>query len=380
MQLIRRFLLAALLILFVSVLAWAADPTPNRVTENVILVTTDGLRWQEVFRGADHELMNAEDGGVKDLEALKAAYWRETPEARREALLPFFWDTVARQGQVYGNADKGSIVRVENGMVFSYPGYNEMLAGFPDDERIDSNAKTPNPNRTVLEWLHAKEAYRGRVAAFCSWDVFPFIINTERSGVYVNAGWNPAREAELTEREKLLYRLHNETPAMWPTSRYDAFTFHAAMEYVKKHRPRVLYLSFDETDEFGHEGRYDRYLDSAHRVDAYLRELWETLESIPQYRGRTSILITTDHGRGDPPVEWRSHGKDVNGAEKIWIAILGPDTPALGELTDAPLVTQSQVAATVARLLGEDFRRFSPRSAKAIPTVVGTNSTGRRSP
>ncbi|HET6897782.1 MAG TPA: AP protein, partial [Vicinamibacteria bacterium] len=140
---------------------------PARRTENVVLITTDGLRWQEVFSGADEALLT-KDAGVADPEALRAELWRDTPAARREALLPFLWQVLAKQGQLFGNADQGHVARVTNGRNFSYPGYNELLSGRADP-RIDSNDKKPNPNVTVLEWLNGREAYRGKVAAFCSW-------------------------------------------------------------------------------------------------------------------------------------------------------------------------------------------------------------------
>lgn len=60
-----------------------------RKTRNVILITTDGLRCQELFTGAEAELMSKEIGGVENTNALRKTFWRETPEARREALLPF---------------------------------------------------------------------------------------------------------------------------------------------------------------------------------------------------------------------------------------------------------------------------------------------------
>src|SRR5437867_2478723 len=101
-------------------------------TQNVVLITTDGLRWQEVFTGADPELMNKENGGVKDTNAIRKAFWRETPEARREALMPFVWSVVAERGQIFGNQKKASIAKVTNGKNFSYPGYNEILTGFAD--------------------------------------------------------------------------------------------------------------------------------------------------------------------------------------------------------------------------------------------------------
>src|SRR5438093_1131419 len=126
----------------------AADQ--SRKTENIFLITVDGFRWQEVFSGAELLLMNKENGGVADTNRLRAAFLRDTPEARREALLPFFWSTIAHRGQIYGNATKGSEDTVTNGKKFTYPGFNEMLTGSADP-RIDKNEKRNNPNITVLE-------------------------------------------------------------------------------------------------------------------------------------------------------------------------------------------------------------------------------------
>ena len=126
---------------------------------------TDGLRWQEVFDGAERSLMDKKKGKVPDSAALMKAYWRETPEARREALMPFLWTVMAPQGQIFGNRDKGSDAFVTNKMWFSYPGYSETLCGFADP-RINSNDKIPNPNVTVLEWLKSRPLFQGDVAAF----------------------------------------------------------------------------------------------------------------------------------------------------------------------------------------------------------------------
>src|SRR5688572_66459 len=91
----------------------------NIQTKNVILVTTDGLRWQEVFSGADPELMNKQNGGIGNTNEVKA-FWHETPEARRRALMPFLWDVIAKKGQVFGNSNKGSTARITNTRKFSY--------------------------------------------------------------------------------------------------------------------------------------------------------------------------------------------------------------------------------------------------------------------
>ncbi len=351
-----------------AVTAAAGVPAPG--TENLLIVTTDGLRWQEVFGGADEALMNRQRGGVQDLPRLKRDFWRPTAEGRREALLPFTWQVIARRGQLFGNRRKGSAARVTNGFNFSYPGYSEIFCGLVDP-RIDSNDKRPNPSANVLEWLSAKEAFKGRVAAFTSWDVFPYILNAPRNGLPVNSGFQPLTGVPENPRVRLLNELIAETPRAGEENRRDELTFHAAREYLLAKKPRVLYVAFDQTDEEGHAGRYDRVLGSAHKVDGFIRDLWETMQALPEYHGKTSLVFTTDHGRGEPPVDWKTHGKRTAGSEAVWLAVLGPDTAPLGERRDVPEVTHTQIAATLAALLGEDYHAAVPQSGKPIADVLG---------
>src|SRR5262245_195325 len=145
-------------------------------TKNIFLITADGLRWQEVFRGAEALPLQKEFGNYGNSNAIKTNFWLETPEARRAALFPFLWGTVAKQGQLWGNRDRGSDVRVSNGHHFSYPGYNEFLTGYADP-KIDSNDPKLNANTNVFEWLNARPAFHGRVAAAVNWDVLPWILN-----------------------------------------------------------------------------------------------------------------------------------------------------------------------------------------------------------
>jgi hypothetical protein len=366
----RSLPLAAALLAAVTLAAVAADdPKPAKPrTENVILVMLDGLRWQDVYTGADEALLDKTRGGVADVAAVKKRFWRDTPEERRSALMPFFWGTVATEGQVHGNKLKKSVGRVTNTTNVSYPGYSEVLCGFVDP-LILGNAKISNRNETVLEWLHKKPGFEGKVAAFTSWEVFPYIINDKRSGIPVNGGYAPLKGVPDSPEVQLLNRLTAETPLDGEETRYDAFTFRAAMLYLKAKKPRVTFISFDETDAQGHAGRYDRLLHGAHKNDAFLKELWETVQSLPEYKGKTTLIVTTDHGRGDAPVEWKSHGAKTAGAEFFWFAIMGPDTPALGEVKDTEF-TQTQVAATTAAALGYNYAAAVPRAGKPIAGAV----------
>ncbi len=338
----------------------------NQKTENVFLITLDGLRWQELFGGADSTLIGDKKyvGNTKELREL---FWKESAKERRETLMPFFWSIINKQGQLYGNRWKNSKVNCTNNMWFSYPGYSEILSGFADDEHIKSNGKIPNPNVTVLEYINQQEEFKGQVAAFGSWDVFPFIINEERSGVPVNAGFEKSKDKPLSEKEVFLNKLQDEIPSPWGSVRLDAFTHHFMMEYVKKHGPRLIYIAYGETDDFAHEGKYDHYLKSAHQTDQFIKQIWDYIQSTPQYRDKTTLLITTDHGRGTIPKEtWKGHGSSIKGADQIWIAALGPDTKFLGESTKGQFY-QNQIASTVAELLGIKYKQ--PKAGKALKSV-----------
>jgi hypothetical protein len=343
----------------------ASASEPVRKAENVIVVTLDGFRWQELFEGADESFMDAKQGGVKDIPGLKKRYLRESAEARREALMPFFWGVLARKGQVFGNPARKAAVTITNGLKFSYPGYSELFCGFADP-RIDSNSKKDNPNLSVLEFLNDRPGFEDKVEAVCTWDVFPFIFRTKQSGLRVHAGWEPIRAEKLTDREHGLNETMELIPRYWPNNAFDVFTMGAAKSALKRRKPRVLYIGLGETDEWGHGRRYDLYLDSANKADRFLAQTWESLQQDPQYKDKTALVITTDHGRGSTRVDWTDHGKSVPGAEFIWVGVMGPDTPAAGERENVE-ATQSQVAATVAALVGEDFNAASPKAAPPLP-------------
>ncbi len=347
----------------------AQQSFPPLKTRNVVLIVSDGLRWQEIFSGADPTLLNEKDGGIwDDVNRLRRDYWRDDVAERRRALFPFLWGVVAQQGQIFGNQTKGSVAHVTNGLAFSYPGYNEMLSGHPDPH-IDSNEFGINPNLTVFEWLNRLPEFQGKVAVHGTWNVFADIFNEKRSQLVMQAGWDLPEKGQLTPSQELLNRLYRTTTRLDDDDVYDSFLQIPLLEYVQKSHPRVLFVGYGETDNWAHSGRYDLVLESAHQFDRFTEELWNTMQSIPEYRGQTTFIITTDHGRGSGPAEWKEHGVDQKGSENIWIAVLGPDTPALGERTNISPVTQAQIAATVAAFLGQDFAKDVSAAAPRLPDV-----------
>ena len=157
----RTWQVTLLLLLTLGSPAFGQTETkPIHKSKNVIYITWDGFRWQELFGGAQ-EILIAKDAGVADVEGVKQRYWRETDVERREVLLPFVWKTIATKGQIFGDPLKNAEAKLENTHKFSYPGYSEMFCGFADDKGIDSNKKFPNPHVNVLEFLNLKDVCRG---------------------------------------------------------------------------------------------------------------------------------------------------------------------------------------------------------------------------
>ena len=358
--------LSVIALLFVPGLASAQQAASALKTRNVVLIVSDGLRWQEIFSGADPALLNEKEGGIwDDAKRLRRDYWRDDVSERRIALFPFLWNVVAKQGQIFGSQTKGSVAHVTNGLSFSYPGYNEMLSGHPD-HRIDSNEFGINPNLTVFEWLNHFPEFQGKVAVYGTWSVFADIFNEKRSGLAMQVGWDLPEKGNLTPRQALLNRLYSTTTRLDDDDVYDSFLQIPLLEYVQVSHPRVLFVGYGETDNWAHAGRYDLVLESAHQFDRFTEELWNTMQSMPEYRDQTTFIITTDHGRGSGAVDWKEHGVDQKGSENIWIAMLGPDTPALGERANIAPIEQAQIAATVAALLGKDYVKDEPAAAPPL--------------
>ena len=236
------------LLLLLSVVVSASSFAQNRKTENLVVITLDGLRWQEVFQGLDKVIVKQEMF-TKNAKGLRESFAADATESSRQKIFPFLWSTVAKEGQIYGNRLKGSLVNVKNKYQFSYPGYNELFTGFPD-VRINSNDNINNPNENVFEFIQKQPGYENEVAVFATWETMPYILNRDRSGLNINADRDsfPALSPELKlldDLQKLVTR---------PVEvRLDSLTYMGAREYMKVKHPKVMYISFGETDEFAHE-------------------------------------------------------------------------------------------------------------------------------
>jgi len=340
-------------------------------TENIIIITTDGFRWQEVFKGMDSTIANNSNYYEGDSSYIFKTYWDNDETARRKKLMPFLWSTIDYHGQIYGNRFLGNKVNNANPYWFSYPGYSEIMTGFADTT-INSNDFPANHNITVMEFFNQQAKLKGKVAAFGAWDAFDRILNEKRSGIpVINAfdmtgGKNPnANERLINAMLKDSYKPFGEVECL------DVFTHYAALEYLKTKKPKVLYISYGETDEWAHHAMYKSYLNAAKQVDDWIKQIWTFIQSDPQYKNKTSLFITTDHGRGDiNKNQWTDHGQDVEDASQIWFAVMGPEIAAKGEMKNSMQLYQDQFAQTFAQLMGYTYKEKHPISP-AIKSVSG---------
>ncbi len=326
----------------------------NKV-ENLILISVDGLRWQEVFQGADSLL-------IKDKK-----YWAPTPVERREKLMPFFWETIAKKGQLYGNRNLENKVNLRNEYWFSYPGRSETLCGY-FDPKINSNSYPNNPNVNVLEFINAQKGYTNKVVTFASWDALGRILNRDRNGMLVNLPGEDVMGANISEAQILSNEIQHIVPEYFGECRPDVLTYAIAKTYVQANHPKVLHIDFADTDNYGHSGDYNNYLNAAHFIDSMIAGLWTIVQQDPFYKDKTAILVYPDHGRGIGE-KWTDHGTGAPHCDETWLVAMGPGIEPTGEVDTKGQIFQDQIAQTASKLLGFTFKADHPVGEK-IATIV----------
>ena len=340
-----------IIISLIILLPWLASAKSNK-DPRLIIITIDGLRWQEVFMGADTLLSN-DSKLSRDVNIVKKNYLRPTEEERRAVLMPFVWNTIARKGLIIGSRNKNSQMQVANKTNISYPGYCEMMTGMVD-EAITRNDPVDNPHHNVLEAAQQDARYQGSVVMYGSWKSTRFAIHNEQAGIPASVAYEPNIARRQTPRLQMLDRMQDGMPHYWGSERFDAFTYAYALETLLNDHPKVMWISFGDTDEWAHSRKYDFYLKATHDTDAFIRDIYEACESDPFYRGKTTYLITCDHGRGHKE-KWSDHSPQTEGSECTWFMALGKGVQAIGETSDnGPFYTQ-QLAVTIAHVLGIDF-------------------------
>jgi hypothetical protein len=316
-------------------------PRPAVVpTKRVVLVTLDGVRWQDVFYGVDEEL-------GKDL--------AESERGTADELLPNLYRRLLPTGVAVGAPGHGAPFET-GGANVSLPGYLEILAGGrPADCTTNECQGAQGP--TLLDEVRGALGTRDEdVALIGSWEKLERAGTTTDSHVVVSAGrTGGGHKRTPLERLPAIAPLLRAGEGCGPAPgtgdyRNDACTAELALAYLEDQAPRFLHVGLGDTDEYAHASDYRSYLAALRRQDAFLGRLLDSLEKTGR-RADTTVLVTADHGRSHG---FDSHGTSHPESSRVWLfAGGGAVAPArTGYAETTKRATLTSIAPTVRVLLG----------------------------
>jgi hypothetical protein len=289
----------------------------------VVLVTIDGVRWQEVFLGTDPMLF---DG----------------PSVDAAHLLPNL-HALAERGLAAGAPGEPPFQASGPNFV-SLPGYREIVSGHADAD-CHNNECGQIATPTLLDELRAAGLPPEQIAAIGSWERLERAASIDPAAVTVSVGRHHGASRDrlrVSERAAAILDAGQHSGAWpgWFDYRPDVHTSALALEYAAVVRPRFLWVGLGDTDELAHRGDYLGYLEALRRFDAFLGELSRTFDE------HTLVIVTTDHGRAR---NFRDHGGHAPESRATWLIAAGP---GVRSNAPAPLTRLADIAPLVRRAFG----------------------------
>jgi hypothetical protein len=301
--------------------------------EAVVLIALDGVRWQEVFVGSDPSLSRAS-------------------VVPAEALMHHLHRLVAEQGAALGAPGHGPPIAASGPNFVSLPGYSEIFSG----RRISGckdNDCAPTTGRTVFDELASRAAAITDVAVFASWERIDRAASVRPSSLVLSVGRTREEHPDAMRDDPVaadwLDRGKRADPSPgWGDFRPDRLTASVALRYLETKRPRLLFVGLGEPDEYGHRGDYPGYLGSLRACDEAIGDLLATLGRMGARGAHTTVLVTTDHGRG---VDWRHHGRQFPESARTWLVAGGGRVQARGYVRARYAHRLSDIAPTIRDIL-----------------------------
>jgi hypothetical protein len=318
-----------------------------------VLITIDGVRAEDVFDGADLAL-------GPGAQASKVG--------KPEAVMPRTHRLVATRGVALGSDRPGcGTVRTASGANVSLPGYLEIFTG--RKTRCRDNGCDRTDRATVFD--EAAGAGLWPVASIGSWEVLDHAVSDGSQNVLVAEGtqrWPGPRPVMGGHMEELVSA--GERADSYPGHakyRPDVHTAAIALEYLRTAAPAVLHVGLGDADEWGHKNEYPKYLEAIAKADAFIGQVADTLEGMGDLGQRTTVIITTDHGRNQ---DFRHHAATSPTAARTFVIAFGARVQPRGVICSQRDVTLADVAPTVREILGL-ARDTSPEAGRPIEEIAG---------
>lgn len=326
--------------------AWLGSPIelgalePSRQTRQIVLLTLDGVRWQEVFLGADPKLAAAAGlslSGITDT----------------AGLLPNMHERFFEGGIVIGAPGEAGGIFASGPHFISLPGYLEILRGRTVPSCL-SNDCPPIREPTILDEIRALPgSSREDAAAFSSWHEIVRAASGDPGSVVVSTGKTQGSVSELSwadpHCDRLLVEGQNGSREPGGAAyRPDRHTASVALCYLAAVRPKMLWIGLGDTDEHAHRGDYAAYLDALRFADDFVGAIFDQLANMGEYGQTTTVIVTTDHGRGP---EFPDHGDHIS-ASRVFLFMAGGSVPGRGIIGTERAHRLADIAPTIRKLLG----------------------------
>jgi hypothetical protein len=136
------------------------------------------------------------------------------------------------------------------------------------------------------------------------------------------------QEFELQQLETILklsgddFKSHART-----LSSPDELSVYIVRQLMRQVAPSLLWITLHDID-VAHAGAYSLYIDGIRRTDRLCSELWEMIQTEPEYAGKTSLFILPDFGRDsdeDAGGNGFQHHRTGDALSRTtWLMALGP--------------------------------------------------------
>jgi hypothetical protein len=312
----------------------------DRTESAVVLVVLDGVRWQEVFGGADRAIASRQRGP-------NPIAW-----ANPRALMPNLHQMIETDGMVIGAPGHGAEMTTGGAQRISLPSYREIFTGRTDPGCQSNDCSRPL-GRTLADDLYDVLG-PGEFAVIASWPKIARAASSDPSRFVLTTGRKLIGQGDVLRADDVISSLldagiHTSAFPGEGDYRPDSLTERIALRYLATARPRFLFVGLGDVDEYAHRNDYRGYLEALHESDEFLGELAVTLDAMGARGQHTTVLVTTDHGRA---YNFRDHGLWHPESSRVWLVAAGGDVPSRGFVSSSHRHTLTDIAPTVGALLG----------------------------
>jgi hypothetical protein len=171
-------------------------------------------------------------------------------------------------------------------------------------------------------------------------------------------------EFELQQLERILrlsvddFKEHAQT-----LSSPDELSVYIARQLMRQVAPSLLWITMHDID-IAHAGAYSLYVEGIRRTDRLCSDLWKTIQSEPEYAGKTTLFILPDFGRDsddDAGGNGFQHHRTGDALSRTtWMLVAGPGIRE-GVVFDRA-VDSTDLVPTLGSMMG-----FSPSLAQGKP-------------